>query len=162
VGLFFGLLAGLGSGLFFGLFLGKAFESRKHLSKHSMLSQNEGIRRSGKNALFVMLVVGLCLGLGFGLAGGIVVGLFMGLFAGLGTIVKHYTLRFWFWRTQHFPWNVVPFLNDAVEKLLLRKVGGGYIFRHGLLKDYFASLDTSISGETQTALASLQKSDEKE
>jgi hypothetical protein len=61
-----------------------------------------------------------------------------------------------------FPWQAVPFLEDVVEQLLLRKIGGGYIFRHRLLQDYFASLETPPSGDAPTTSASLQKPDEKE
>jgi hypothetical protein len=57
--------------------------------------------------------------------------------------MQHYTLRFWLWqaRCTPAPWRYVAFLDDATEQLLLRKVGGGYIFRHRLLQDYFASLE---------------------
>jgi len=40
---------------------------------------------------------------------------------------------------------VVTFLDEAAERLLLRKVGGGYIFVHRLLLDYFASLEKKES-----------------
>jgi eukaryotic-like serine/threonine-protein kinase len=78
--------------------------------------------------------------------------------------VRHYILRFWLWRAgcTSAPWRYVAFLDNAVEQLILRKVGGGYIFRHGLLQDYFASYDTPSSEEVPAALASLQKPDEKE
>ncbi len=35
------------------------------------------------------------------------------------------------------------FIDYAAECILLRKVGGGYIFVHRLLLEYFASLDTT-------------------
>jgi hypothetical protein len=35
-------------------------------------------------------------------------------------------------------------------RLLLRKVGGGYIFVHRLLLEYFASLDTTPQPENTT------------
>ncbi len=34
----------------------------------------------------------------------------------------------------------IPFLDEAAERLLLRKVGGSYIFVHRMLLDYFAEL----------------------
>lgn len=34
-----------------------------------------------------------------------------------------------------------PCLDYATERILLRKVGGGYIFVHRLLMEYFASLE---------------------
>jgi hypothetical protein len=40
------------------------------------------------------------------------------------------------------PLNYPRFLDYAYDRILLRKVGGGYIFVHRLLQDYFASLDT--------------------
>ena len=34
----------------------------------------------------------------------------------------------------------IRFLDYATERIFLRKVGGGYIFIHRLLQDYFAEL----------------------
>lgn len=36
--------------------------------------------------------------------------------------------------------NIIRFLDYATERIFLRKVGGGYIFIHRLLQDYFAEL----------------------
>ncbi len=41
------------------------------------------------------------------------------------------------------PWNYTRFLDDTARRILLRKVGGGYIFVHRLLLEYFASLDST-------------------
>jgi hypothetical protein len=41
----------------------------------------------------------------------------------------------------HAPLNYIRFLDYAAERILLRKVGGGYIFVHRMLLDYFASLE---------------------
>jgi hypothetical protein len=41
------------------------------------------------------------------------------------------------------PLNYIRFLNYAVERVFLRKVGGGYIFTHRLLMEYFATLEPS-------------------
>jgi hypothetical protein len=38
-----------------------------------------------------------------------------------------------------YPWNYVKFLDYAAERILLRKVGGGYIFIHRMLLEYFAA-----------------------
>jgi hypothetical protein len=35
----------------------------------------------------------------------------------------------------------------AAERIFLRKVGGGYIFIHCMLLEYFASLETEPSAE---------------
>jgi len=50
-------------------------------------------------------------------------------------------LRFLLWRARSIPWNLPQFLDYAAERILLRQVGGGYIFVHRLLLEYFASLD---------------------
>ena len=42
-------------------------------------------------------------------------------------------------RSGSIPWNYVKFLDYAAERILLRKVGGGYIFIHGMLLEYFAA-----------------------
>jgi hypothetical protein len=81
----------------------------------------------------------------FGLPFGLVAGLPFGLVFGLGATVQHYILRFWLWRADSLPWNLVAFLDEAAERLLLRKAGGSYIFIHRLLLDYLASLGVSIS-----------------
>ena len=59
--------------------------------------------------------------------------------------VRHFILRFLLsWRGD-LPWNLVPFLDEAVERLLLRKIGGSYVFVHRQLLDYFTTLDTPTS-----------------
>jgi hypothetical protein len=57
--------------------------------------------------------------------------------------LRHYVLRLLLWRSGAIPWNYTRFLDIAAEQILLRKVGGGYIFLHRLLLDYFADLETS-------------------
>jgi hypothetical protein len=184
VGLDRGLTVGLTVGLVFGLLLGLPDGLlRKHLTKHSMLSPNEGIRRSIKNGLAVGLAVGLVGGLTVGLAGGVLFGLAVGLAVGpavgllfglavgltfgLDAPMRHYTLRLWLWqaRCTPAPWRYVAFLDDTVDQLLLRKVGGGYIFRHPLLQDYFASLDVvpphdlSVRAEARSVLPNAPNGD---
>lgn len=55
--------------------------------------------------------------------------------------MKHYTLRLIIWQTNAFSWNFAHFLDYAAERIFLRKVGGGYIFVHRLLMEYFAQLE---------------------
>jgi hypothetical protein len=45
------------------------------------------------------------------------------------------------WGNGYAPLNYVRFLDYAAERVLLRKVGGGYIFVHRMLLEYFASLE---------------------
>ena len=69
-------------------------------------------------------------------------GVLVGLLKGGLASFRHYVLRFLLWRSKSIPWNYSRFLDFAAEHILLRKVGGGYIFVHRLLLEYFASLDT--------------------
>ena len=147
------------------------------ITEHLRIKPNQGIRSSGLHALYLgllsMLFFGLLGGLYFGLLhgllhglrGGLVFGLLLGLSSGLvygllygllygGGIayLQHYLLRYLLWRKGAMPWHYVRFLEDASERILLQKVGGGYRFIHPLFLDYFASQPTKISsGSTQEA-----------
>ena len=132
--------------------------SRREIEVKS--SPNQGIRRSAGHALVGGLVVGsltgiltweligmfveqlgssnlLLLRLGF-IEGGIVTGAWK--FGGFA-VLQHAVLRVMLYLYEHIPWNYVRFLDYATDRILLRKVGGGYIFVHRLLMDYFASLE---------------------
>ncbi len=93
--------------------------------------------------------------LSFGLIVGLIIGLSAGLLAGLlnGGLacLRHYVLRFLLWRAGSVPWNYPRFLDYAAERILLRKVGGGYIFVHRLLLEYFASLDSTPTPDAASA-----------
>ena len=109
---------------------------------------NQGIQQSARNAGITWLIAGLTSGLIIGLVGGLISGLIAGMIVGLTfslifggfACIQHFTLRFILQRHGYLPWNLVPFLDYAAERIFLRKVGGGYIFIHRLLQDYFASL----------------------
>lgn len=53
-------------------------------------------------------------------------------------MLNHFATRFLLWRKDLVPWNLVRFLDAAAERIFLRKVGGGYIFVHRSLLEYFA------------------------
>src|SRR5207253_6855847 len=74
----------------------------------------------------------------------------VGLFSGWGAWIKHFVLRFLLSCRGYLPWNLSSFLDYATERIFLRKVGGGYIFKHRLLRDYFASLETPSSQDVST------------
>jgi len=156
------------------------------LETHASINPNQGIWRSLYNGARVLLVVGFIVWLlyelfvlvsyrltvnqapsleiiGFprqqlltGVIVGISIGLFFGLLNGGIACIKHVLLRFFLWRAGVLPWNYVRFLDYAAERILLRKVGGGYIFVHRLLLEYFASLETPFPEE---ALAAVVVSD---
>jgi hypothetical protein len=164
IGLAFGLVIGLVSGLLWPLYvaLGGGL-SYGEIETRSF--PNEGIHRSAQNACIVGLVagslvalvsglgIGVVGGLGFGLVGaledalvgGLEVGLMMGLFVGRQwggeACLQHLVFRLALIRNRSTPWNYVRFLDYAAERILLRKVGGGYAFIHRTLLEYFAERD---------------------
>jgi len=165
LGLIIGLSVGLPLGLFFGSFysfmggLASGLQDERNLTR-----PNQGIRRSARNSVRVGLISALASGLLAGTVFGLLVwllagptnGLMTGITTGIttlisvGTIVglrgggiaciQHVLLRWHLWRAGSMPWNYPHFLDHAAERILLRKVGGGYIFVHRLLLEYFASL----------------------
>jgi hypothetical protein len=85
----------------------------------------------------------------FGLFGGLFGGLVVGLSTGGMSCMKHFILRLWLVRNGSTPWNYVGFLDYAAERILLRKVGGGYAFIHRMLLEYFAAryVERSADGD---------------
>ena len=85
------------------------------------------------------------------LINGAIPALAVGLYCGGAACLQHFVLRFLLWCAQDVPFNYARFLDYASERILLRKVGGGYVFMHSLLLDHFAQ------GETLSAPMSGQK-----
>lgn len=165
--LFFGR-AGLNGGLLGGLLGGF---SGQQLPKREELSPNEGIRRSVRHGLISGFASG---GVGAGLVGLLLIrssglftvfvaavfalgliGLPVALFNGLAAALRHALVRFWLARSGVFPWQAVPFLEDATTRILLKRVGGGYSFFHGLLLDYFADMYAGASSTSPAAQSAL-------
>jgi len=148
IGMLSGLFAGLALGLLcvlaFALvtlpFVDQAVETRK--------SPNQGTRRSARMALTIGPIGGLiatvAVGLLFethnGLALLVVFSEIIGLIGGGLFAARHFAVRLMLWINRSAPLNYVRFLDHAVERLFLRRVGGGYIFVHRMLLEYFASL----------------------
>lgn len=75
---------------------------------------------------------------GCGTIGGLPFGLFVAGRCGGAAVLRHYFLRgclSWCGKT---PLDLVAFLDYAADRLLLRKVGGGYTFIHRLFRDHLA------------------------
>lgn len=72
----------------------------------------------------------------FGVAGGLV-------FGGLISL-QHLAVRVLLAAHGCAPLRYVRFLDHATELLLLRRVGGGYIFTHRLLLEYCAAYPLSV------------------
>jgi hypothetical protein len=125
-----GLRMGLASGLLYGSLYGHIF--------------GLGI------SIFSGLQVGMIYGLLAGLLVGLIVGPFVGLFEyGAAVPIQHYTLRWLLARAGALPYpfsdyHLVAFLDAMHERILLRRVGGGWIFVHRSLLEYFASLPGSV------------------
>jgi len=127
---------------------------------------NQGIRNSLRNGAVFGLVYGLLVGILSGLiltgvrvvtiahpvpgrllSGGLSDAIGFGVaaagvvWAGSGGLasVQHGVLRLRLWRAGCMPWRYARFLDYAADCLLLRKVGGEYLFLHRLLLDFFAS-----------------------
>ena len=139
-GLFGGLIGGLFGGLFDEL-------TNQWFEFEGMASPNQGIWQSGKNAIYISLILALIIGsigmLFFWLLGGLIIGsvgmLIFGLIFGGAAFIRHFVLRFFLWWYGYLPGRqLVPFLDEMAARILLRKVGGGYIFIHRTLQDYFA------------------------
>ncbi len=73
-----------------------------------------------------------------GLVGGLSVGLVIGLQYGGAAVVKHVVLRRLLTQAGVAPLNYAEFLDYCASCYLMRRVGGGYIFRHRMLMEYFA------------------------
>jgi eukaryotic-like serine/threonine-protein kinase len=156
-GLVLGLLFGLGYKLWVGFVAG--------LSGGEIATKTtpkEGIYRSAR----IALISGLGLGLGFGLVSGLLIGLItgqrvglaagqlVGLLIGLSTglryggraCLQHALLRLGLRYHGLVPWHYVNFLDYAADRIFLRKAGGGYLFVHRQLQDYFAARHANSGG----------------
>jgi hypothetical protein len=120
---------------------------------------NQGMRRSAWHALIIGGGSGLLAG---GVAGcvwrvvgtdvstsithGITVMLntaaAIGLVYGGLACIQHVVLRWLLWRSRMAPLRYAAFLDDCAKRIFLHRVGGGWIFVHRLLMEYFAAQET--------------------
>lgn len=166
IGLFFGVSGGLtwtvvanpGTGIVMGIFLGLAFMimNKGFVSSQigNKVTPNEGSFQALRNswqpplligslavpvlAPFVGFKPGIVTMIGLGL-GGMLAG--EPISKGGAMVVRHVVLRCLLYRSGAIPLNYARFLDDAAEHVLLHKLGGGYIFIHRLVLEYFANLD---------------------
>lgn len=68
------------------------------------------------------------------------IGYVMGLYFGGFAFLQHFLLRVFVWQQRWLPWDVPRFLASADNLIFLRKVGGGYIFIHRLLKEHLVAM----------------------
>ena len=62
------------------------------------------------------------------------------MLGGADVPIKHFVLRVLLSTSERIPWRLRPFLDSCAAQLLLRRVGGGYIFVHRYLLEHFAQL----------------------
>ena len=149
----FGLIFGLISGLWESLIEERSLIQSFNPNERLILSLKNGLIAGLVFGLVFGLIGGSSFGLIFGLSGltgliyGLIFGLFFGLTAGLASAglrygwssaIRHIVLRFLLYTNGSIPRNYTRFLDYSSERIFLRKVGGGYIFVHRLLQDYFA------------------------
>jgi len=164
VGIIFGPSWGLATGLVIGVIYGPIFGLNVGKEIETKTIPNQGIWRSAQNAMLVGLVNGLVSGLVAGpiigpffesasklittpvveLTVGLTVGLLSASRLGGFAFIQHMVLRFMLYRRRAIPWDYVHFLDYCVERIFLHKVGGGYIFAHRLLMEYFAGLEGEV------------------
>jgi GTPase SAR1 family protein len=117
---------------------------------------NEGIYKTINNGLILSLVIALGY-LPLNIIGrflinkkdifvpSIYVSMSMGVFTfvslGFSPVIKHIILRALLKYNGFAPFGYEKFLDYASNLIFLRKVGGGYEFIHGMILDYFASLE---------------------
>ena len=151
------MLALIEFGLCFILFNG--FKLPTNIKEEST-KPNQGIWNSVRNVLIYMMIVmptgaiigflwaaqtkfidkyvALTYGMALGLIGSILI---FGQGSGI-VCIKHFIMRITLcWCSKHIPWNYAHFLDYAVERLFLQKVGGGYIFVHRMLLEHFARME---------------------
>lgn len=124
---------------------------------------SEGIAASAQTSGLVWLITVLVLGGGVlvsvlssalpSSAEGLVLNVFLAVafisWVGVGpalafggqVIIKHAAVRLALWLSAGFPIRLPVFLDTCVQRALLRRVGGGYEFPHGLLQEHIADLD---------------------
>lgn len=157
-----GLISAVVGSLLFGILFMLISGPIRDVVVEARITPNQGINFSARHALemgllfalgsfFIIIFPSSFLPISQGIAmvlGTFVslpIGLAVGLFAGGSACIQHYLLRFIFIVKGYFPWRLSNFLDYAVKCVFLRKVGGGYIFIHRLLMEYFASLSKEES-----------------
>ncbi|MDJ0898684.1 MAG: NACHT domain-containing protein [Xenococcus sp. MO_188.B8] len=162
-----GLIMGLIGGLIFGLYsgLGSTEVEQRTFPNQGIWSSAKNFALV---VLIVGLIIGLIMGLVgliagifgmvitgmLGLIGGLVGGLILfgqwfflggllfgplvGLQYGGATCIKHFNLRWMLYQKGLIPCDYARFLGYASERLLMKKVGGGYVFYHRMLMEHFA------------------------
>lgn len=76
-------------------------------------------------------------------------GFYLGLLNGGLDFMRHFLLRPFLALQGRFPLHIVRLLDFAADRILLYKVGGGYVFIHRLLLEHFAALGEETPGSRE-------------
>lgn len=117
----------------------------------SLLSTAGPAALANQRSLQSCLSSGLLNALLLGPAGGLLIALSLGWLASWQHAVLRLILRI----TNTLPLKLSPFLNDATASVLLRQVGGGYMFIHRTLLEYFVSHADTLLPDKESAQTSL-------
>jgi len=150
----------LSSGAIYGIFVSAFLDAMKTKLNMTKVRPNEGMRSSLRNAF----LGGICATI-WCLTGVLIRTFLMGttkeiswepwrivqfsvmigfatwLYYGGFDAAKHYTLRLLLSLAGIVPLNLARFLDHAARLNLVRRAGGGYIFMHPLILDYFANVE---------------------
>lgn len=77
-----------------------------------------------------------------GLMGGLFIGLLGTLAVGGSALLRYLNLRLTLCHQGYTPWNYTRFLNYATDRILLQRLGGGYVIP-GKLREHLAEMDFS-------------------
>jgi len=152
-GLVYGLASGLIVGVIYGLFGGP------QILLHTLVlpAVSGGLIANAPAGVIAQLSGGYVSGVAYGLIYGGLYGLIVALIAALSyggyAVLSHFALRIILWRQDAMPWNYAAFLDYAAGRVFLRKVGGGYIFVHRMLLEYFAALPDAAAEPISAAKA---------
>ena len=109
---------------------------------------NQGIWLSATNALIACIIVTLTMMISMfivwqnyqlGLVAGILSIVSTLYMFGGGNVANHFYLRFLLWLSKDLSWDLVSFLEFGVNRVFLLRVGGGYLFTHKTLQNYFST-----------------------
>ncbi|MBF0377085.1 MAG: NACHT domain-containing protein [Desulfamplus sp.] len=132
----------------------------KGIPSSSKTTVNEGTKLAVKNSLIMGTIIWIACALPFIFFYSLLKFSFfsfsfifalVGIFQfGVFNVLIHYLIRLFLYLKNDAPLNYAPFLDHACKLIFLQRVGGGYIFIHRFLLEYFADLgEAEKAGEKQ-------------
>jgi len=137
-----GLITGVVSAIISGCLAGLVATQPKQ-KDDKVLTPNQGIWKSAQKSVGATLItlIIVILPVTFLCDYFVPVSVILGcisLYVGGLACLQHLTIRTLLWQTNSAPWDYNHFLNYAIERLLMKQAGGGYLFIHDLLRQNLA------------------------